>query len=199
MFLKTKQSYGRYNMVRAGLRTQGDCAYYAGRHARATSGGSHYLQAARTPGRCHPARSAMPRSADKPLAQPGKRRLLIARSPHGQRRTCAQRRRPEHALLGHAANGPCLRRQPRLNDPTALGGIAGRFAGRFASADQPRGIRAAASVPGRGAAARARRAPTGPALGARAREFPAQPSSAHWHKSLRAVARWQCQRRSRWG
>ena len=79
MFLKTKQSYGRYNMVRAGRRTQGDCAYYAGRHARATSGGSHYLQAARTPGRCHPARSAMPRSADKPPAQPGKRRLLRAR------------------------------------------------------------------------------------------------------------------------
>ena len=125
----------------------------------------------------------------------------LARSPHGQRRTCAQRRRPEHALLGHAANGPCLRRQPRHNDPTALGGIAGRFAGRFASADQPRGIRAAASVPGRGAAARprARRAPIGPALGARAREFPAQPPSAHWHKGLRAVARWQCQRRSRWG
>ena len=66
-------------MVRAGLRTQGDCAYYAGRHARATSGGSHYLQAARTPGRCHPARSAMPRSADKPPAKPGKRRLLRAR------------------------------------------------------------------------------------------------------------------------
>ena len=66
---------------------------------------------------------------------------------------------------------PVRRDSARPNNPTALGGIAGRFAGRFASADQPRGIRAAASVPGRGTAARARRAPIGPALGARAREF----------------------------
>ena len=81
MFLKTKQSHGRYNMVRAGLRTQGDCAYYAGsaRTGYIRRQPLIYLQAARTPGRCHPARSAMPRSADKPPAQPGKRRLLRAR------------------------------------------------------------------------------------------------------------------------
>ena len=38
---------------------------------------------------------------------------------------------------------PVRRDSARPNNPTALGGIAGRFAGRFASADQPRGIRAA--------------------------------------------------------
>jgi len=43
---------------------------------------------------------------------------------------------------------PVRRDSARPNNPTALGGIAGRFAGRFASADQPRGTRAAASVPG---------------------------------------------------
>jgi len=43
---------------------------------------------------------------------------------------------------------PVRRDSARPNNPTAVGGIAGRFAGRFASADQPRGTRAAASVPG---------------------------------------------------
>ena len=70
----------------------------------------------------------------------------------------------------------------RPNDPTALCRIAGRFAGRFASADQPRGIRAAASVPRLAELRQELDVPqlVLPALvGARARGFPAQPSSAH--------------------
>jgi hypothetical protein len=101
-------------------------------------------------------------------------RLLIS-SPHGQRHTCAQRRRPAHAGARSLWAKPVIRDNARPNKPTAFGGIAGRFAGRFVTSDQPRGIRAAASVPGRsGTAARApigRRAPIGPVLGARARGF----------------------------
>lgn len=96
-------------------------------------------------------------------------------SPHGQRHTCAQRRRPAHAGARSLWAKPVIRDNARPNKPTAFGGIAGRFAGRFVTSDQPRGIRAAASVPGRsGTAARApigRRAPIGPVLGARARGF----------------------------
>ena len=100
---------------------------------------------------------------------------LLTSSPHGQRHTCAQRRRPAHAGARSLWAKPVIRDNARPNKPTAFGGIAGLFAGRFVTSDQPRGIRAAASVPGRsGTAARApigRRAPIGPVLGARARGF----------------------------
>ena len=72
------------------------------------------------------------------------------------------------APRAHTQRACSVRQCPRITQPLRA---SLRFAGRFASADQQLGIRAAATVPGRGIAARARRAPIGPTLGARARGF----------------------------